>query len=154
MTADISKKLTQLTGCCHCGNIESHFYTDKIVGELPIRVCTCTFCTKQAARYMSDPAGQIKVVIHESKFLSRYRHGTSTADFLVRAKCGSSPVVLCSINGEVHAIVNINTLEDIAMFTQAAKFVDSEGETPQQRITRRKKSGISQVTVSVSTQQP
>lgn len=150
MTTDISKKLTKLTGCCHCGNIEFHFYTEKVVGELTIRVCICTFCTKHAARYTSDPAGQIKVVVHESTFLSRYRHGTSTADFLVCARCGVSPVVLCSINGEVHAIVNINTLSDIAMFTQAVKFVDYEGETQQQRIARRKKSWISQVTVSLS----
>lgn len=67
------------------------------------------------------------------------------------ARCGVSPVVLCSINGEVHAVVNINTLSDIAIFTQAVKFVDYEGETQQQRIARRKNSWISQVTVSLST---
>lgn len=144
---DISTKLTQLMGRCHCGNIEFHFYTDLVVAELPVRVCTCTFCIKHAARYTSAPAGQIKVVIHESKFLSRYRHGTGTADFLVCARCGVSPLVLCSINGELYATVNINALEDIAMFTQAGKFVEYDGETQQQRLARRKNSWVSKVTV-------
>lgn len=144
---DISIKLTQLTGHCYCGNIEFHFYTDSVVGELPVRVCTCAFCIKHAARYTSDPAGQIKVIIHESKFLSRYRHGTGTADFLVCARCGVSPVVLCSIDNEFHAIVNVNTLEDVVMFTQAAKFVDYDEETQFSRLDRRKKNWISKVTV-------
>lgn len=148
MRTDISTKLTQLTGRCHCGNIEFHFYTDLVVGKLPVRVCTCSFCTKHAARYTSDPAGQIKVIIHESKFLTRYRHGTGTADFLVCARCGVSPLVLCSINNELHAIVNINALEDVAIFTQAAKFVDYDGETQLSRLERRKNSWISKVTVS------
>jgi len=148
---NISKKLTQLTGNCHCGNVEFYFYTDKVVGELPVRACTCTFCIKHAARYTSDPAGHIKVVIHESKFLSSYRHGTGTADFLVCSRCGVCPLVLCLINDELHAVVNINALEDIAMFTQPAKSVDYDGETQQQRLVRRKKNWISQVTVSLDT---
>lgn len=105
-------------------------------------------CIKHAARYTSDPAGQIKVVIHESKFLSRYRHGTGTADFLLCARCGVSPLVLCSINGELYATVNINALEDIAMFMQAGNFVEYDGETQQQRLARRKNSWVSKVTVS------
>ncbi len=148
MKTDTSLKLTQLMGHCHCRNIEFHFYTDLIIGKLPVRVCTCTFCTKHAARYTSDPAGQLKVVIHESKFLSPYRYGTGTADFLICARCGVFPLVLCSNEGELYAVININALEDVTMFTQTPKSVDYGGETQQQRLARRKSSWISQVTVS------
>ncbi|PSO72364.1 MAG: hypothetical protein BRC41_15760 [Cyanobacteria bacterium QH_9_48_43] len=70
MATEISTKPTQLRGGRHCGNIEFYFSSDKVIAELPVRVCKCTFCTKHAARHTSEPAGQLKVVIHQSQFLT------------------------------------------------------------------------------------
>ena len=142
-------KVNQLKGSCHCGNIELYFSTSKLISELPTRICSCTFCTKQAARYTSDPTGQLKIIIREPKFTTYYKHGTETADFLICTRCGVFLVALSSIDEQLYGVLNINTLEDIKQFTQTDSLANYQGESISQRLARRKDSWISQIDSSV-----
>lgn len=48
----------KITGGCHCGNIHYELTADVEFEELPVRICSCTFCQKHGNRYTSDPADQ------------------------------------------------------------------------------------------------
>jgi hypothetical protein len=62
-------------GGCHCGNISLRFTTSKARRELRVRVCTCSYCLAQGARYASDPAGRVVIKVDDSARLLRYRMG-------------------------------------------------------------------------------
>lgn len=148
MQPNPSIRVTQLKGSCYCGNIELVFSTSKSISELSTRKCTCSFCTKHAARYTSDPKGELKVVVRKPESLSYYRQGTETADFLICAKCGVFLLALSSIDEKLYGVININTLEDIEGFTQQDSLANYDGESVSQRLKRRKTSWISKVNIS------
>ena len=80
--------MTTLRGQCHCGNIEVVLTTALSPEQLRLRACTCSFCRRHRARIISDPAGQLEIVVHSDRNLSRYRFGLKTADFLLCRECG------------------------------------------------------------------
>ena len=62
-----------LTGSCHCGALHLTFETSEQPADMPMRICTCSFCAKQGARYISDPAGQATIAVGDADALHRYR---------------------------------------------------------------------------------
>ena len=83
----------EITGRCHCGNIEYTLFSQIPKIELPIRTCDCSFCTKQGACYTSHPKGRLQVQIKDQTQVKPYRFGTETADAMLCAICGVYPLI-------------------------------------------------------------
>jgi|SRR5215469_3087283 len=129
--------MTTLHGQCHCGNIEMVFTTALIPDQLRLRACVCSFCRRHGARTISDPAGQLEIVVHSDRNLSRYRFGLKTADFLLCRECGIYVGAVVEIDGVWYATVNVNIFVSEPDLRREAAPVNYEGETESERILRR-----------------
>ncbi len=137
-----------VAGGCHCAAIRFELETDTHPSGMPVRACRCTFCTKHGARFTSDPAGAVRVVVADPGLVERYTFGHRTADFLVCRRCGAVPAILSRIGGATYAVVNINTADDPGAFAQAPVTVDFDGEARDDRLARRRKNWIGTVALS------
>lgn len=125
-------------GSCHCGNIRYTFETARAISELPFRRCGCTFCTKQGAVYASDPNGKLNLEIADGDKMTRYRFGLKTADFLSCQQCGGFVAVVAVFDGQLKAVLNINTFDDLPSYKIGAVTVlNYDGETLTERLARR-----------------
>ncbi|WP_321395265.1 hypothetical protein [Emcibacter sp.] len=97
-------------GRCHCGNIDYDFLTSTPATELVVRQCGCSYCRKQPARHVADPAGELHITYHDDRQVTRYRFGQKTADFIFCARCGVTPFVLCETDGQLYGILNATPL--------------------------------------------
>lgn len=86
-------------------------------------------------RWTSDPTGLVEIVVARQEDLSRYRFGTSTADFLICRRCG---YVLAAVShgDSPRAVVNIDVLDRAGEFREATP-TDLEGEDVEERLARR-----------------
>ncbi len=134
------------SGSCHCKNIQLVFQTEIPNADIQPRVCTCNFCTKHNAVYISDPQGDLTVTVENAQHISSYQHGTNTAGFIVCNQCGVFAVALSKIKGRVYAVLNTRTL-DSATFTNPPQQFDYDGESTEERLKRRSRNWIGQVTL-------
>ncbi len=139
-----------ISGGCHCGNIG---FTLRWVGEpvaIPARACACTFCTKHGGVWTSCPGGTLEISERDPKLVSRYAFGTETAEFHVCARCGVVPLVTSLIDGQLFAVVSVNALQDVdpALIQRAAAPADFDGEIEHERLARRRRNWIAQVSYS------
>ena len=125
-------------GGCHCGNLRYALETALALAALPLRACQCAFCRLHGARSTSDPAGRVRFELRDPALLTRYRFGLRTADFLVCARCGVYVGALMQAGDAQYAIVNANTLDEVAKLTQDARPMDYDGEDEAQRLARRR----------------
>jgi hypothetical protein len=79
-----------IRGKCHCGNISFSLAWEPTPAEIQARVCTCSFCTKHGGVWTSYPRGALEVTVRDPAIVSKYAHGTRTAEFHVCARCGIS----------------------------------------------------------------
>ena len=98
-----------LDGSCHCGNLTLALETARAPGDLPVRICGCTFCQRHRGRYTSDPAGHVTIRIGSDEQTSRYRFGLRLADFLICRTCGVF-VAAYEPGAPGRAVININVL--------------------------------------------
>jgi hypothetical protein len=120
-----------LEGGCHCGAARYAFRT--ALDPLPMRSCTCSFCSKHGARTASDPAGHVEIRLTED--VTRYRFDQLTADFLVCSVCGVYVAALLEGEGREVATININTLD--VKLTGVGASVSYADEEREQRVKRR-----------------
>ena len=130
--------MTTLHGRCHCGNLELTFETELKPAQLPVRACSCSFCRRHGARTTSDPRGKVKITVHDSGLLNRYRFGIKTADFLICKRCGIYVGAVITAGDKAYATININTFDNSESITQEPISVTYEGETEEQRRARRR----------------
>ena len=128
----------RLEGTCHCGNIAIVLETEQDPRDLPLRACACSFCRRHGARTTSDPAGRARVGIQDRALTSRYVFGLRTAEMVVCARCGVYCGAVMREGKQAWAVLNANLFLDPA-FDRSAETVSYEGETPEQRIARRKR---------------
>jgi hypothetical protein len=128
----------KLEGTCHCGNIAIVLETEQDPHELPLRACDCSFCRRHGARTTSDPAGRARVGIQDRSLVSRYVFGLRTAEMVVCARCGVYCAAMMREGDKVWAVLNANVFRDPA-FDRPPQSVSYEGETPEQRVARRKR---------------
>jgi hypothetical protein len=135
----------RIVGRCHCGNLSFELDWAPEPKEIPARTCTCSFCTKHGGVWTSCQGGSLKVSVIQPSMVSAYRFGTGTADFHVCARCGAVPVVTSLIEGNVYAVVNVNTFEglDPALLRRATANFDGEREDV--RLARRQRNWIPNV---------
>ncbi len=106
-----------LDGSCHCGAITLHLDTARAPGDLPVRVCGCTFCRKHRPRYTSDPSGHVTIAAPDAR-ASRYRFGLRLADFLICRTCGV--FVAAHVPGTPgRAVINLEALVRADEFVSA-----------------------------------
>jgi hypothetical protein len=132
-------------GKCHCGNISFSLAWEPDPAEIPVRACTCSFCTKHGGVWASNPSGVLRVEVKEPSLVSEYAFGTRTAEFHICARCGVVPVVTSRIDGHLYAVVSVNAFEgvDQALLRRASASFDGEGK--ESRLARRKRNWIADV---------
>lgn len=134
-----------IAGRCHCGNLSFTLDWSPDPEEIPARACTCTFCSKHGNVWTSYPAGSLSVRVKNPAQVSRYAFGTETADFHICMQCGVVPLVTSAIDGKLYAVVNVNTFENVdrALLKHASLTV--EDEHADDRLARRKRNWIGNV---------
>jgi hypothetical protein len=128
---------TTLTGSCHCGAISATLYATRPAAELEVRACQCSFCTRHGAKTVSDPAGRCRFEI-DGAALSRYRFGTRTGVSLICNRCGIYAGAIVEDGDSVWSVLNARGLAIGEFKDRTAEPKVYEGETPEQRIQRRK----------------
>jgi hypothetical protein len=134
-----------IIGKCHCGNISFALTWQPDPAVIPARVCSCSFCVKHGGVWTSNAAGALAIRIEDESLASRYGFGTRTADFHVCARCGVVPVVTSLIDGQLHAVVNVNTFEGVDASLLQRTPASFEGEGEGSRLERRKRNWIARV---------
>ena len=134
-------------GGCHCGNIS--YTLDWPLDALVLRRCGCTFCGKQGVIYTGHPRAVLSVTVKDPAAVSRYAFETHTAECHFCSRCGIYTYAISTIDGRNYAVVNVNTLHDVAAPEQV-KVLSFEGETTPERLARRGRSWIASVTVAAA----
>jgi hypothetical protein len=125
------------SGGCHCGNIHVRLRLTKPPEDNLLRACTCSFCRSHNPRMLSDPAGSFEVRAGDWSLVERYRFGTGTSDFIICRRCGVFIAAITELSEGARAVVNVNCLDDRGRFTSVPTMHDFEGETVDNRSSRR-----------------
>jgi hypothetical protein len=135
----------RIAGSCHCGNIRFTLHWSPEPRRIPARACGCSFCSKHGGVWTSCPTGALRVRVDDPALVHEYAFGTRTARFHVCRRCGVVPVVTSEIDGQLLAVVNVNSFEDVdpALLDRAS--VSFEGEDPRERLARRRRNWIPDV---------
>lgn len=137
----------KIAGQCHCKNISYSFDWPGDENAIPVRACSCSFCTIHGGVYTSHPDAELKAEIQDDNLVSRYRFGTATADFYICARCGAVPFVVSEIDKHAYAVVNVNTFKDIDRSILQKAVTDFDGETTESRLARRQQNWIASVSI-------
>jgi len=141
--------MRKIHGKCHCGNISFELQWPESATPIAVRACGCTFCTKHGGVYTSHTDALLSARIADAALLNKYAFGTRTADFYICRSCGAVPFVTSTIDGNVFAVVNVNTFEDVEAAELDASPTDFDGEGVGERLERRKRNWIPRVTVEL-----
>lgn len=147
MTDDAAE--SSFTGACHCGGVRIRGTWPGDLADITKRRCGCSFCVKHGGAWTSHPEARMAVTIADADAVERYRFGTATADFLVCRTCGAVPAVLSDIDGRTFGIFNVNCLDLPAGTDLAEAATDFEGEATDDRLARRQRNWIPDVTVRI-----
>jgi hypothetical protein len=140
------KAIHEISGRCHCGNIEYIFFSPLLKTELPIRTCDCSFCTKQGACYTSHPKGRLKVRFKDRSQVKAYRFGTESADAMLCSLCGVYPFITAEIDSQTYAVLNANSINGLHIDHAAiSSALQLENLSVEERIERWKKVWIGHV---------
>jgi hypothetical protein len=124
-------------GGCHCRKLHVGLRLSMLPQQAPLRACGCSFCRAHNTRTVADPAGLFELSADDWSLVEPYRFGTRTADYIVCRRCGVYVAAICETSAGTRAVVNINCLADRASFTQVPSATDHEGETIEERLSRR-----------------
>jgi hypothetical protein len=138
----------QIIGKCHCENIGYTLDWPGDGAEIPVRVCGCSFCVKHGGAWTSHRDAALNVKVGDASAVSKYRFGTGTAEFYVCARCGAVPLVTSTIDDHLYAVVNVNAFENVDRGSLARAPADFDGEATGDRLERRKRNWIRNVTVT------
>ncbi|WP_374470547.1 GFA family protein [Phenylobacterium sp.] len=128
--------MTQLAGQCHCGSIRVILDTPHAAAELPLRACTCTFCRRHNAQYVSDPAGHAHIEAAPGS-VSRYRFGQEGSDFLFCAECGVYVGAVAPGADGLLAVINAPGVDLAGFAGRTAEPMTYDDEAPAERAARR-----------------
>lgn len=136
-----------IRGSCHCGNIRFELAWPREALPIPARACDCSFCVKHGGVWTAHPQATLRVTFADGAAVEAYRFGTATADFHVCRGCGVAPVVTSTIEGRRYAVISVNALDDLdPTWLQHAR-VSFEGEDSADRLARRQRNWIADVTL-------
>lgn len=110
--------MNSITGSCHCGNVQMVLGLTQDPSAYQPRACDCSYCTRHAAAYLSDPEGSLSLEIKDERRLKLYRQGSNTADFLLCQDCGVLIGVSYREGAETYMAVNARILDHDATLGQ------------------------------------
>jgi hypothetical protein len=125
-------------GQCHCGAILAELTTGRQPSDQVLGVCQCTFCRKHNARTLSDPKAHVKLTAANPQQIQRYSFGLKTSEQIICRQCGVYVVMIMTDGGQVWSVINVDVLDDRALFTRAPEPRDYSAEDREERIARRK----------------
>ena len=125
-------------GQCHCGAIRVELATDRQPADQVLGACQCSFCRKHNARAFSDPKAHLTLTAADPQHLQRYRFGLKTSDQIICRQCGVYVAMTLTDGGKVWSVLNVDTLDDRALFTRTAEARNYDAEDAEGRIARRK----------------
>lgn len=140
----------QITGACHCGNISFKLNWSPEPTQIPARACGCSFCVKHGGVWTSCSTGSLRIDVQEPAQTSTYVFGTKTADFHVCTRCGVVPVVSCRLDDRLHAVVNVNTFDNVPADMLQRSPASFDGEDEATRLARRRRNWIPDVEFTTS----
>jgi hypothetical protein len=129
--------MTCLEGGCHCGAITLRFTTDLALDALVPRADQCSFCRKHNAAVVSDPAGQLDIVIAE-RAGPAYRFGLEITDFHLCRQCGVFVAATGIGDDPLRGVVNVHALRERERLSRPPVAVGFDGETIAERQARRR----------------
>jgi hypothetical protein len=119
-------------GACHCGAVSAEYETN---APVRLRHDGCSFCASRGVKSASDPNGALR--LRAERAFIRYRFGPKTADFLICPLCGTYVATFMQgPNGPV-GVVNVVGLNIPELRDEPAALASLDGETPDERMTRR-----------------
>jgi hypothetical protein len=124
-TAPGAAQTTSLAGGCHCGTLRVAFETEIEIAGFTPRACDCSFCTRHAAAYISDPRGKLSITAATAGDALVYRQGSNQAAFLACRHCGVLVGVVCRDAGRTYGAINVRCLD-------ATGFNEPVAASPQQ----------------------
>jgi hypothetical protein len=142
------------SGRCHCGAIRIELSTDRPPGEQILGACQCSFCRKHNARTFSDPKAHVTLTAAEPDELQRYTFGLKTSEQILCRRCGVYVAMTLRDGPAVWSVINIDTLDDRALFTRAPESRDYSAEDRASRVARRKARWIPTTLVGWPASQP
>jgi len=140
----------KLIGSCHCSNLSYALLWPDSVPTIPARVDGCIFCTAHNAAWTSNREAELIATIRTPSLVNRYRFGTKTADFYVCTQCGVVPWVTSEIEGQLYAVVNVNTFTNVDRASLPRSSGNFDGEAVGDRLSRRAQNWIPNVTIGSS----
>lgn len=105
-----------LRGSCHCGNLSLSFFTTLPPTSFNPRACDCSFCSKHAAMYVSDPSGRLIINVRDSNGLGKYQQGSQTIDLIFCRNCGVLVAAICEKEGTILGTINARCLDEYEGF--------------------------------------
>ena len=137
----------RIVGSCHCRNITFELDWRPEPTRIPARACGCSFCVKHGGVWTSNPGAALIVQVDDASRVVRYAFGTRTADFHVCSGCGVVPVVTSEIEGHLYAVVSVNAFDGVDPSLLARAPANFDGEGTDDRLARRKRNWIGDVTL-------
>jgi hypothetical protein len=125
-------------GGCHCGALQIELHTDRHPSEQVLGACQCSFCRKHNTRAFSDPKARVILTAREPRQVQRYTFGLKTSEQIICSRCGVYVAMILTDRENVWSVVNIDALEDRALFTTEAQIRDYSAEDREGRVSRRK----------------
>lgn len=125
-------------GSCHCGAIGLSVRSDRDPSEQVLGACQCSFCRKHNARAFSDPKSEVTLTVREADALQLYTFGLKTSQQVLCRRCGVYVAMILTERDSVWSVVNVDALDDRALFTREPELRDFSTEDAESRIERRK----------------
>jgi hypothetical protein len=146
----MTSQLTCIEGGCHCRNIHIDLLWPQSEQSIAIRNCSCSFCRKHGGAWTSHRDAELVAAIDDWSRVSKYRFGTETADFTVCSVCGTVPFVACDIDGQLYAVINVNSFKDFKEFSLTRSASNFDGEERGDRIARRRRNWIPRLRIAAA----
>jgi hypothetical protein len=90
---------------------------------------------KHGAAYVSDPAGQLRIIGSNPYALRSYRQGSGIAEFRLCSECGVLVAVTFEHGGRLHGAVNATCLDGRLEF-EASIPASPQALSPEQKVAR------------------
>jgi hypothetical protein len=113
--------LFKQSGGCFCGNISLDMQLSGPLESYQPRECSCAFCQKHGAGYLSDNQGKLDVNIKEENSLIRLQQGSKQAEFLICKDCGVLTAVCYREKNLVYGAVNYRALANKDLMSNSVK---------------------------------
>lgn len=133
-----------ITGGCHCGAVSYRLHWP--ASPIPVRRCTCDYCTAFNGRWTSHPDARLDIEYRTEP--ARYRFATRTADFLFCSCCGVHIAALSVIGDRLQAVINVNTFQPDHGLEMQESDSCFDREAVDQRLDRRQQRWIGSVSLS------